>query len=332
MDDEDKGFFILVLGVLAAVLMVVSWWAIRDTDDVKIAAPELEVEEVAEAEPEPEPTAVPEPEPEAEPEPEPASALPDTVVDIVGGDDDLASLGGLLGDAGLLDALRGEGPFTVLAPSNAAVSAVPEAVAGRLLNEDTIIDTLTYHVIPGVYTAEDLADLIERGARTSELETLQGDTVTIAIDGDAVTINGNSIVTSADAEAGNGVVHTIDTVLVPAEAALNLIVSLEPIQFASGSAEISAESTVTLDRVIDALEDGDGDVVIEGHTDDRGDAVLNQNLSQNRAVSVLNYLVAGGIEEDRLSAEGFGPSEPVASNETEEGRAENRRIEFQLDG
>jgi len=71
-------------------------------------------------------------------------------------------------------------------------------------------------------------------------------------------------------------------------------------------------------------------VTIEGHTDSSGDPVLNQNLSQSRARAVQNYLVANGIDEPRLDAVGFGPDRPVADNETEEGRALNRRIEFTL--
>ena len=166
MDDEDNGFFILVLGVLAAILMVVSWWAIRDDDDSLINPPQVaaeaeeveEVEEVVEAEPEPtpEPTAVPTPEPTTVPEPEeeeaaaPAPAA-DTVVDILSGDANLSSVTGLVAGAGLTDALAGEGPFTVLAPSNAAVDAVDAAAAARLLGEDSAVDTLTYHCL--LYTS-----------------------------------------------------------------------------------------------------------------------------------------------------------------------------------
>ena len=343
MDDEDKGFFILVLGVLAAILMVVSWWAIRDDDDSLINPPQVAAAEEqieAEVEPEPDPTPAPdptpEPEPTAEPEPEPeeeAAPAPapaaDTVVDILGGDANLSAVTGLVAGAGLTDALAGEGPFTVLAPSNAAVEAVDAAAAARLLGESSAVDTLTYHVIPGSYTAEELKGLL-RGARSAEVATLQGDPITLSLEGDDLIINGNAVVSAADATAGNGVVHTIESILVPREAALNLIVGLEPIQFASGSAVISQESTTTLDQVVEALQASDASVLVEGHTDSQGDAGANQALSLERARAVVNYLVANGVDEARLSAEGFGQERPVADNGTEEGRALNRRIEFRV--
>jgi len=135
-----------------------------------------------------------------------------------------------------------------------------------------------------------------------------------------------------DQDATNGLVHTLDNVLVPPISALNTIVSSEPILFASGSSEIQAESFATLDRFTEVLSGSTVDVSIEGHTDSSGDAVLNQELSQSRARAVLNYLVANGVDDSRLTAIGFGPSVPVADNDTEEGRALNRRIEFTLGG
>jgi outer membrane protein OmpA-like peptidoglycan-associated protein len=71
-------------------------------------------------------------------------------------------------------------------------------------------------------------------------------------------------------------------------------------------------------------------VIVEGHTDSTGSDAYNQALSQRRADAVLNYLVRKGVPANRLTARGFGKSSPVASNDTREGRALNRRVELEV--
>jgi OOP family OmpA-OmpF porin len=73
-------------------------------------------------------------------------------------------------------------------------------------------------------------------------------------------------------------------------------------------------------------------VRIDGHTDDEGPEDFNRDLSLRRARAVLDYMVAAGLPDANLSAEGFGESRPIADNGTAEGRAKNRRIEFTLEG
>lgn len=72
------------------------------------------------------------------------------------------------------------------------------------------------------------------------------------------------------------------------------------------------------------------DIVVEisGHTDSRGGYEMNMNLSKNRAEAVKEWLVAKGISASRIETAGYGPNNPIASNDTEEGRYQNRRIEF----
>ena len=114
------------------------------------------------------------------------------------------------------------------------------------------------------------------------------------------------------------------------EKALADVVNRQRIEFASGSAQLLPASTAVLDAIAKAHACCKGVVRIEGHTDDRGQAAANQTLSLDRANAVRNELVKRGITADRLTAEGYGPSRPLADNNTPEGRQQNRRIEFKV--
>lgn len=100
--------------------------------------------------------------------------------------------------------------------------------------------------------------------------------------------------------------------------------------FASGKSELLPAAQARLTEVAKALneQDPDAKMVVEGHTDSQGAAAFNQDLSQRRAQSVRDYLVARGIASDRITAEGFGPSRSIADNASAEGRANNRRVEI----
>jgi OmpA-OmpF porin, OOP family len=101
------------------------------------------------------------------------------------------------------------------------------------------------------------------------------------------------------------------------------------VQFETNSAELKTSSYPVLDEIVAGMkEQPDLRVEIQGHTDSRGSKALNDRLSQQRAESVMAYLVSKGISRDRLSARGYGPDKPVASNDTVQGRAENRRVEL----
>ncbi|WP_104203671.1 OmpA family protein [Billgrantia saliphila] len=101
------------------------------------------------------------------------------------------------------------------------------------------------------------------------------------------------------------------------------------VTFAFDSAEIRPQAHRTLDEVATTLrENPDLRVRIEGHTDSVGSAQYNQDLSQRRADSVKEYLVSRGIDERRMTTRGFGEENPVATNETDAGRQQNRRVEI----
>ena len=133
-----------------------------------------------------------------------------TIVEIAAGGDQFSTLVAAVKAAGLVDALNGDGPLTVFAPTNDAFAKLPEGTVENLLkpeNKDQLIAVLTYHVVPGRVFSETAA-----GGAT--VETLQGATVTTKAVKGKVLVN-NATVVAADIDAANGVVHVIDTVILP---------------------------------------------------------------------------------------------------------------------
>jgi outer membrane protein OmpA-like peptidoglycan-associated protein len=107
-----------------------------------------------------------------------------------------------------------------------------------------------------------------------------------------------------------------------------MIISLSGVLFETGGNQLSAQAQSRLDTVAQALAAyPDRDIVIEGHTDATGSDVTNQDLSQRRADAVRSYLESRGVPAERMRAVGRGESAPIASNDTAEGRANNRRVE-----
>jgi OOP family OmpA-OmpF porin len=101
------------------------------------------------------------------------------------------------------------------------------------------------------------------------------------------------------------------------------------IRFETGSASIDRDSLALLDRLVETASRCQATPIeVAGHTDAAGDDAANQALSEKRAQAVVDYLVRAGLPSDRLTAVGYGSTRPVASNDSDEGRAQNRRIEF----
>jgi uncharacterized surface protein with fasciclin (FAS1) repeats len=124
--------------------------------------------------------------------------------------------------AGLADTLSGEGPFTVFAPTNDAFAKLPAGTVDTLLlpqNKAQLQSVLTYHVVPGRITAAELMAMIEAGGGTATLTTVQGEPLTATMMGDMVMLTdakgGMAHVTQANVMQSNGVIHVIDTVLMP---------------------------------------------------------------------------------------------------------------------
>lgn len=140
----------------------------------------------------------------------PAMAAEDDIVDTAVAAGSFETLVAAVKAADLVGTLKGEGPFTVFAPTDAAFGKLPEGTVETLLepeNKDKLTSILIYHVVPGKVMSSDLA------GRTLEVQTVEGSTVEIdATDG--VTVDG-ATVTKADIEASNGVIHVIDSVIMP---------------------------------------------------------------------------------------------------------------------
>jgi len=120
------------------------------------------------------------------------------------------TLAAALGAAGLVDTLKGDGPFTVFAPTDAAFAKLPEGTIETLLmpdNRDQLVAILTYHVVSGNVTAADVVKL-------SEAATVNGEKISIAVSDSGVRVNDANVI-ATDIMASNGVIHVIDTVILP---------------------------------------------------------------------------------------------------------------------
>ena len=124
--------------------------------------------------------------------------------------------------AGLVETLQGDGPFTVFAPTNAAFEKLPEGTVVTLLkpeNKSKLQSVLTYHVLAGKYSAKDIMKAIKKGDGKAMFKTVNGAKLWAMMDGDSVVLKdsaGNmSKVTIADVNQSNGVIHVVDTVVLP---------------------------------------------------------------------------------------------------------------------
>jgi uncharacterized surface protein with fasciclin (FAS1) repeats len=133
-----------------------------------------------------------------------------TIVEIAAGNADFSTLVAALQAAGLVEALSGDGPFTVFAPTNEAFSQLPEGTLETLLlpeNKDKLTAILTYHVVSGKVMAADVVTL-------TEATSLEGDAIAISVVDGGVMVDGANVV-ATDIEASNGVIHVIDAVIMP---------------------------------------------------------------------------------------------------------------------
>jgi uncharacterized surface protein with fasciclin (FAS1) repeats len=132
-----------------------------------------------------------------------------TITEVAAANDSFKILTAALQAAGLTDTLSGKGPFTVFAPTDAAFAKLPAGTLEALLkpeNKETLVKILTYHVVPGEVTSSQL--------KSGEVATVEGSPVTVNVDGTGVTVNKANVV-QPDIQASNGVIHVVDTVILP---------------------------------------------------------------------------------------------------------------------
>jgi uncharacterized surface protein with fasciclin (FAS1) repeats len=140
---------------------------------------------------------------------QPGSPTTNTVVDVAASNEKFKTLVAALNEAELTQVLKGNGPFTIFAPTDEAFNALPAGTLEELLkpeNRATLLKVLTYHVVPAKVTAGQL--------RAGEVRTVEGSPITVAIKNDKVTVNGANV-TQTDIMASNGVIHVIDKVILP---------------------------------------------------------------------------------------------------------------------
>ena len=143
-------------------------------------------------------------------EPAAKTAAQGDIVAVAAGNDSFETLVAAVKAAGLVETLQGKGPFTVFAPTDEAFAKLPEGTLESLLkpeNKEKLVSILTYHVVPGKVMAKDVVGL-------DSAKTVNGKEVAIQVEGDTVMV-GKAKVVKTDVNATNGVIHVIDTVLLP---------------------------------------------------------------------------------------------------------------------
>ena len=144
------------------------------------------------------------------------------IVEVASGNENFTTLVAAVKAADLVDTLSGNGPFTVFAPTNAAFDKLPAGTVETLLeaeNKEKLSGILTYHVVSGKYEAAAVIDAIKKNNGKFTVDTVNGGAITLSLEGDKVMLTdangGKATVVIADVAASNGVIHAIDSVVMP---------------------------------------------------------------------------------------------------------------------
>ena len=236
----------------------------------------------------PQPTPVPTPEPTAIPEPQ-LSDIVDTAV----ADGRFTTLTAALGAAELVETLKGEGPFTVFAPTDDAFAKLPEGTVESLLlleNLEQLQSILLYHVVSGKVMASDVVTL-------TSADTVLGDAITIKVEDGKVFLNDTVEVIITDVEASNGVIHVIDSVLLPPAKLSDIVdTAVADGRFTTLAAALGAAN------LVDTLK-GEGPFTVFAPTDDAfaklpegtvESLLLPENLEQLQSI-LLYHVVSGKV-------------------------------------
>ncbi len=174
--------------------------------------------------------------------------------------------------------------------------------------------------VVGTATGGAMGAVVGRAAGNTALGTIIG----AAVGGAAGAIIGNEMDKQAEE-----IKNTVPDATVERVGEGIIVEFSSKVLFAFDKSDLSGESQTSLDKLVKVLNAyPDTDIELQGHTDSKGTEAYNQTLSEKRATSVFGYLVGKGIPESRLTVVGFGETAPKYTNDTDEGRALNRRVEF----
>lgn len=255
--------------------------------------------------------------------------IPDTAWELLGGatgTDQFASFGAPFGLQAILEGADAPGldGFTLLAPSNEAIAALSQEDIASFGQDPASAEALiNYHIIDQRLTPELLLS-----AAGGQLESRIGLPIDVALDGDDLVLNGQARVALDALIAENAHILVIDSVLQPPT--INTVIELGEVQFEVISAIITPAGEVELQKAVEFFQNNpDANAVIEGHTDTDGPAGPNQALSERRANAVRDFLISQGVDGSRLTAEGFGETQPIIVDGVED-KVASRRIELNI--
>ncbi len=162
---------------------------------------------------------------------------------------------------------------------------------------------------------------------TDDLDQCPNTPAGAAVDAVGCELDSDGVVDSKDKCPGTPAGTEVDADGCP----VVIVIKLEGVNFRTNSAELQDGAAVALnDDVATLIANPDVMIEVAGHTDADGDADYNQGLSQRRAETVRGYLIGKGVDADRITARGYGEAEPIASNATSAGKAQNRRVELRI--
>ena len=214
----------------------------------------------------------------------PANLPTENIMEIVDGNDDVATLKAAIDAAGLRSTLEGDGPFTVFAPTDAAFTALEMANPGiidyLLENPEELTKVLTYHVVAGNVLSTDLTN--------GDVPTLNGENVTIDLS-NGVKVN-DATVTTADVLATNGVIHVINQVLVPSNVVLPDVVDMKIMEIVDATASVSTLKAAVDAAMLRETLDGEGPFTVFAPSDDAFTTFSTENPG------VLEFLLANPTE------------------------------------
>lgn len=237
-----------------------------------------------------------------------------------------------------------------VAPELKTIITGESVVLRGTLGDQESINTIVSHAEQG-FGAGNVTNTLRVGENTSALPNLDGfflslvgksfdlDTLTATLRGNQLslkgTINSREANTILATQMANGlgleVENSLTVATPPCDVLINELLSSRPINFASGRAIIKNQSYELLENIKSIMRGcPDANFEVSGHSDSTGRLSVNMELSKQRAQAVIDHLADSGLNTTNFTATGYGSSRPIADNDTDEGRALNRRIEFKL--